>query len=201
MSYEDDIRAELSNSWIMRSRRKWLEKELARVTAQAPARIEVDRPQVAEAPQQATAEQAPSGGSIAIEGSPEFVRATEAALRKLQGTPSWVLATKLRAIKQVSSEHINDERIGGYIQDGIFHVGDKIWRRCATAYASAIAHEGAHAVDSRNVDQTDRECFAFQAQLKALKEMGASRALIDECAAHAANPTHHIGWVPPRKVA
>lgn len=198
MSYEDDIRAELSNSWIMRSRRKWLEKELARVTAQAPVRIEVDRPQVAEAPQQAAAEQAPSGGSIAIEGSPEFVRATEAALRKLQGTPSWVLATKLQAIKQVDPRTLSGQ-VGGYLQDGIFHVGD-VWRADTKQYASGIAHEGAHAANP-HASGTEGERIAFRAQVKALKELGASSFLINHYEEQARNPTHHLGWTGPRKVA
>lgn len=189
MAYEDDIKAELALSWVGRGRRKWLEKELARIQGAPKA----DAPQaVADTPQPRSAAPAMPGDQIVIEGKPAFIRATEEALRLLQGTPSWVLAAKLRGIRQVSAAHIGNSEVGGYLKDGIFHCGD-VWRADAKQYASCIAHEGAHAANPR-AGGTEGEKIAFKAQAQALRELGASAYLIDHYEQNARNPTHHLGW-------
>jgi len=195
MSREDDIRAELALGWIMRSRRKWLEAELAKITT-AP-KIEI-RPNTA-APQKPAEAPRAAEGQIVIEGSPEFIAATEAALRKLQGTPSWVLATKLKGIRQVSSADIGSSEVGGYLSEGIFHCGPTWWQGDATRYASGIAHEGAHAARP-DITGTEGERFAFKAQAQALREMGA-HGLAQKFDREAANPTHHLGWKGPARRA
>lgn len=196
MSYEDDIRAELSNSWIMRSRRKWLEAELARITASKQA-----SPTSQETPPHARrAATQPSSDTIAIDGSPEFIAATEAALRALQGTPSWILATHLRGIKQISSADIGNDKVGGFVRDGVFFCGDSWWRADTKHYASGIAHEGAHAARP-DVTGTEAERMAFRAQVQALRELGAPSRLIEHYEAEARNPTHHLGWTGARRAA
>ena len=196
MAYsEADLVRELSRSWLSRSDRRWMEAELAKIRAAsagtgAPIKhAPSSRPQAAQ----------PPGDQIVIEGSPEFIKATEDALRLLQGTPSWVLATKLKGIRQVSAEKIGNPGIGGYLENGIFHAGPPSWRNSPTIYASKIAHEGAHAIDHHNTNGTDREKFAFTAQLKAMKELCAPRASIAECERHMRNPTHHLNWTGPRR--
>lgn len=195
MSYEDDIRAELSLSWIMKSRRKWLEKELARVTA-AP-KVEI-RPNPV-MPQKATEAPMAAEGQIVIEGSPEFIAATEAALRKLQGTPSWVLATKLKGIRQANEGDLTGE-VAGYLSEGIFHAGQAFWRADAIEYAAGIAHEGAHAARP-DITGTEGERFAFKAQAQALREMGAASSRVNAYEREAANPTHHLNWKGPARRA
>jgi len=197
MSYEDDIRAELALTWIMKSRRKWLEKELAKISAAGSPRIEI-RPDLA-APQRAAEAPRSAEGQIAIDGSPEFIAATEAALRKLQGTPSWVLATKLKGIRQANEGELTGE-VSGYLSDGIFHAGQSIWRSSAVEYASGIAHEGAHATRP-DLTGTEAEKMAFKAQVKALREMGAPQRIISHYERNAANPTHHLDWTGPRRAA
>lgn len=195
MAYEDDIRAELGLSWVGRSRRKWLEKELARIqgtTAGANIPIRVEPP----TQQARSAAPMMPGDQIVIEGSPAFIAATEEALRRLQGTPSWALAAKLRGIRQVDPSTLNGE-VGGYLQDGIFHVGD-VWRADTKQYASGIAHEGAHAANPR-ASGTEGEKIAFKAQVQALKELGASSYLIGHYQQQADNPTHHLNWTGPRR--
>lgn len=199
MAYEDDIRAELALTWIMKSRRKWLEKELARVTTAGVPAVETRRPNAVATQRPAEAPTA-RGGELVIEGDARFIAATEAALRKLQGTPSWVLATKLRGIRQVTADQIGNSEVGGYLDDGIFHCGPSFWSAAPEHYASGIAHEGAHAARP-DVAGTEGERMAFAAQAQALREMGASRSLISRYEAEAANPTHHLNWKGPRRAA
>lgn len=199
MSYsEADLVRELSRSWLSRSDRRWMEAELAKLRgASAPISAPVKHAPVTR-PQAATQPTQPAGANIVIEGSPAFIKATEDALRLLQGTPSWVLATKLKGIRQVSAEKIGNPNVGGYVENGIFHAGDPSWRNDTTMYASIIAHEGAHAIDRSNSNGTARERFAFQKQAQALRELGASRSAIAAVEAHARNPTHHLTWNGPR---
>lgn len=202
MAYEDDIKAELARSWVGRSRRKWLEAELAKVQgasvgASIPIRSEPPAQAVGQPTQQprTAAPMAPST-EIVIEGSPAFIAATEAALRSLQGTPSWVLASKLRGIRQIEQSKLGGE-VGGYLQDGIFHAGDSVWRSDVKQYASGIVHEGAHAANPR-VSGTEGEKMAFKAQVQSLKELGASGGIIAHYQRQADNPTHHLNWRGPR---
>lgn len=195
MSYsEADLVRELSRTWLSKSDRRWMEAELAKVRASggapsSPVQTATPRPQE-RAPQ-------PSGDAIAIEGSPAFIAATEAALKRLQGTPSWSLVAGLHGIKQVSSDQIGNSEVGGYLKDGIFHVGDSTWRNDARHYASDIAHEGAHAAHPHAMG-AEGEKIAFCAQVKALTELGAPRSVIGKYESYAQNPTHHINWNGPR---
>lgn len=196
MAYEDDIKAELALSWVGRGRRKWLEAELAKVQgASAGASIPIRSEPPAQQPR--TAAPVMPGDQIVIEGSPEFIAATEAALKSLQGTPSWVLASKLRGIRQISNDKIGNSEVGGYLQGGIFHVGDAPWRNGVQRYASDIVHEGAHAANP-SVSGTEGERLAFKAQAQALKELGASGSIIAHYQQQAENPTHHLNWKGPR---
>lgn len=195
---EQSIRAELALSWLPRSRRKWLENELAKITAAGSPRVEIRPDSVG--PQKPIEAPRSTEGQIVIDGSPEFIAATEAALRKLQGTPSWVLASKLRGIKQVDDSHIGNSEVGGYLSDGIFHVGQSFWRAGPVQYASGIAHEGAHAARP-DVSGTEGERMAFKAQAQALREMGAPSGLVNRYEREAANPTHHLNWNGPRRAA
>lgn len=202
MAYEDDIRAELALSWVGRSRRKWLEAELAKITASGPQVARQAPPQqvIASTPASHSAPARANDGQIFIEGTPQFRAATEEALRLLQGTPSWVLVSKLRGIRQVSAAHIGSDEIGGYVENGIFHCGDGPWRASSKQYASCIAHEGAHAANP-TISGTAAEKIAFKAQAQALRELGASQRLIDHYEAEAANPTHHLRWKGPNRKA
>jgi len=194
-SREESIRAELASGWIMKSRRKWLEKELAKITAGnvQPATDMQPKHAPTAAPQSA-------GGGIFIDGSPEFRAATRAALDKLKGTPSWALAAQLKGIRQVSKEDIGNREVGGYLSDGVFHCGPGWWQSDVTRYASGIAHEGAHAARP-DIKGTEGERMAFKAQAQALREMGASSSLIDRYEREAANPTHHLNWRGPARRA
>lgn len=195
MAYEDDIKAELARSWVGRSRRKWLEAELAKVQgASAGASIPIRSEPTTQQPR-TTAPVMP-GDQIVIEGNPEFIAATEAALKSLQGTPSWVLASKLRGIRQIEQSKLGSE-VGGYLQDGVFHAGDSVWRSDVKQYASGIVHEGAHAANPR-VSGTEGEKVAIKAQVQSLKELGASGSMIAHYQRMADNPTHHLNWKGPR---
>lgn len=190
---EEDLVRELSRSWLSKSDRKWMERELAKIRAAGSPQ----RPQQSERPAEA---RAGAEGQIFIDGSPEFVAATEKALTLLQGTPSWVLAARLRGIKQVSSADIGNSEVGGYLSDGVFHCGDEFWRNSAVHYASGIAHEGAHAARP-DVIGTEGERMAFKAQAQALRELGAPAHLVNKYERDAANPTHHLNWKGPARRA
>lgn len=192
MSYsEADLVRELGRSWLSKSDRRWMEAELAKVrgaspVASAPVKhAPVTRPQAAAQP---------AGANIVIEGSAEFIKATEAALRLLQSTPSWQYAAKLRGIKQTTTEAIGNPNVGGYVKNGVFYAGPTNWQNDPAVYASVIVHEGAHVADTKNTDGTAREKFAFQTQLQAMKELGAPYSAMAEVEMHARNPTHHIGF-------
>lgn len=195
MSYEDDIRAELALGWIMKSRRKRLEKELAKITAGNAQPITDTQPKHAP-----TAAPQGAGSDIFIDGDPAFRAATRAALDKLKGTPSWALASQLKGIKQVTEADIGNSEVGGYLSEGVFHCGPTWWQGDITRYASGIAHEGYHASRPHEIG-TEAERGAFRAQAQALREMGAPRHVIAEFERDAANPTHHLNWKGPARRA
>lgn len=196
---EEDLVRELGRSWLAKSDRRWMERELAKIRASGASIPAADQPKHAPT---AGHTAAPKAGEarIAIEGSPEFIRATEKALAALQGTPSWVLATHLKGIRQVSDDVIGNSAIGGYLKDGIFHVGNSSWQNNSTRYASDIAHEGAHAANPQTFG-TEGERIAFKAQAQALRELGAPASVVSHYEAEACNPTHHLGWAGPKRAA
>jgi hypothetical protein len=106
--------------------------------------------------------------TIRIEGSPEFVGRTMNALDRLYGTSGYRYA---KALRRIVERHDGPRNANAWIHRGgtVANVSAKAARRSCTAYASTIAHEGAHALGHG-------EYGAYKVKAQVLQEFGESWA-------------------------
>lgn len=136
---------------------------------------------------------------IQIEGQPEFVKRTKAALEILKNGRS------IETVQMYVGIIRESERSGmrAYLEPPVYEVGKATWSAGDLWYASTIAHDSYHSLlfheakkrEGKNPDDSvwmgadaERKCLKFQEQV--LVNIGAEKRLIDYVRDLKKNPTY-----------